>query len=53
MRYKLYIVPKIAGTMESKRENSKRSGVSHCSKVLGGMRGLEEGIMRAVGRWRD
>ena len=52
MWYKLYIMPKIAGTMESKRENSKRSGVSRCSKV-GGMRGPDEGMMRAVGRWRD
>ena len=53
MWYKLYRVPKIAGTMESRRENSKRSGVNRCWSVFGGTRGPEDGIMRAVGRWRD
>jgi hypothetical protein len=29
-QYKFQIVPKQAGTMESRRENSKRSGMSFC-----------------------
>lgn len=43
----------IAGTIESKRENSKRRGVSLSWMVVGGTTGLEGRTIRAVGRWRD
>ena len=39
----------MAGTMESKRENSNRSGVSRCWRVLSGIKGPEERTILAVG----
>lgn len=38
--------------MESRRENSKRSGVSRCWSVFGGMSGADAGTTRDVGRFR-
>lgn len=46
------MVPMMAGTIDRRRENSKRSGVKRCSREFGGTRGPEEGMMRDVGRWR-
>ena len=42
-----------AGTMDNRRENSKRRGVKRCSRVFGGTSGPEEGMMRDVGRCLD
>lgn len=47
----LYSIPKTAGTIDKRRENSKRRGVSFCCRVDGGIRGPDEGIIREVGRW--
>ena len=49
----LYIVPKMAGTMDRRRNASKRRGVSVSSREFGGINGSEECMMREVGRCRD
>lgn len=46
-------MPNMAGTIERRREHSKRSGVNCCCKELGGTIGLETGMIREVGRCRD
>lgn len=47
---RLYSTPNIAGTMESRRDASNKSGVITCSRVFGGTRGPETGTIRAVGK---
>ena len=49
----LYSVPKKAGTIDSQREKANRNGVRRCWSVVGGISGPEEGIIRAVGSWRN
>lgn len=49
----LYSVPREAGTIESHREKEKRNGVSRCCSVVGGIKGPEEGTIRAVGSCRN
>jgi len=46
-------VPNMAGTIDRRRENSKRSGVNCCCRGLGGTIGPEAGMIRDVGRCRD
>ena len=48
--YRLYSTPNTAGTMESRREASNKSGVMACSSVFGGTSGPETGTIRAVGK---
>jgi len=48
--YRLYSTPNTAGTIESSRDASNKSGVITCSREFGGTSGPETGTIRAVGK---
>lgn len=47
---RLYSTPNTAGTIESSRDASNKSGVITCSRVFGGTSGPETCTIRAVGK---